>query len=124
MECRAVCRTRTRCFLRQMAGSCRCSQPAAVRLTGWSHKYRTLLKMALNDTPSIAPTAPHCHKWIHQFMQSDDGGSLRRFFDLPMLMDARPEWLEADDRAAQTLALTDDDEEEEDETQKPRWQAT
>ena len=57
-------------------------------------------------------------------MQSDDGGSLRRFFDLPMLMDARPEWLEADDRVAQTLALTDDDEEEEDETQKPRWQAT
>jgi transposase len=59
----------------------------------------------------------HCHKWMQQFMQSEEGGSLRRFLDLPMLMWAAAE-LQADDLAPIIAPPTEEDD---DEQEEPRW---
>jgi transposase len=61
----------------------------------------------------------HVHKWIHEFMQSEAGGSLRRFLDLPMLMDAPTDWLKANDAAVMPPPFIEDEEEEEEEA---NWQ--
>ncbi len=51
----------------------------------------------------------HDHQWIMQFLQSYAGGSLRRFLDLPMLMDTRPEWIQADDLSTDMPSDDDND---------------
>jgi transposase len=56
----------------------------------------------------------HCHKWIQAFMQSDEGGSLQRFMDLPMLMWGLDELKDADDIALPVPAVAEDDEKEQD----------
>ncbi len=62
----------------------------------------------------------HCHKWIEQFMRSEEGGSLQQFKDLPTLLKASPEQLIAADLALTAPQLT---EEEDDEYQEPSWHA-
>jgi transposase len=66
----------------------------------------------------------HSHAWIQQFMQSEEGGSLRRFLDLPMLMYARTEWLQAGDVAPgmESVAEIEEEEKQEEEEQtEARW---
>jgi hypothetical protein len=46
-------------------------------------------------------------------------GCLRRFFDLPMLMNTRPEWLQADDLPPDFPS--DDDNDEEDKENRMEW---
>ena len=60
----------------------------------------------------------HTHKWIQQFMQSEEGGSLRRFLDLPMLMQFSAESLTADDLDSVVPPAAAEDE---DESEQPRW---
>jgi hypothetical protein len=57
----------------------------------------------------------HCHKWIEQFMQSDDGGSLQQFKDLETLMKAPAEAVKVDDIALVVIAPAETDEEESEE---------
>lgn len=60
----------------------------------------------------------HTHQWIQRFMKSEDGGSLRRFIDLPLLMWASSQSFPIDDieELPTPTAKEDVDEEEED-----RW---
>ena len=60
----------------------------------------------------------HTHKWIQQFMQSEEGGSLRRFLDLPMLMQFSAESLTADDLDSVVPPAAAEDE---DESKQPCW---
>jgi transposase len=54
----------------------------------------------------------HCHEWIEEFMQSEQGGSLQQFMDLEALQHAAPEQLKASDLTPSTVPPTEDDEEE------------
>ena len=73
-----------------------------------SHRTRTVHEAAVQtreamervDADRCRKVISHVHAWIHSFMQSDAGGSLRRFLDLPMLMYAPTAQLTADDLAA------------------------
>jgi hypothetical protein len=62
----------------------------------------------------------HTHKWMQQFMQSEEGGSLQRFIDLPALMHARPDWLQADDLAAPAPPPAEEDEDDKENMQWTR----
>jgi hypothetical protein len=92
-----------------------------------SHRKRTVSEAAAQtrvamdqvDAQLCRKEIAHVHKWIMEFMQSDAGGSLRRFYDLPMLMDARPEWIQADDLPPD-IEL-DHEEDEEDKENQMEW---
>jgi transposase len=60
----------------------------------------------------------HCHKWIEQFMKSEESGSLQRFSDLPALLNASPEQLKATDLAPTLAPFA---EQEEDEQAESSW---
>jgi transposase len=92
-----------------------------------SHRKRTVSEAAAQtrvamdqvDAKLCRKEIAHVHKWIMQFMQSDEGGSLRRFFDLPMLMDTRSEWIQADDLPEDIPS--DHDNDEEDKENRMEW---
>jgi transposase len=92
-----------------------------------SHRKRTVSEAATQtrvamdqvDALLCRKEIAHVHKWIMRFMQSAEGGSLRRFFDLPMLMDARSEWIQADDLPPDISS--DDDNDEEDKENRMEW---
>ena len=60
----------------------------------------------------------HCHKWMQQFMKSEEGGSLQQFADLKALMQVPAKDLKADDLAS--MAPPTEEEEEEEQTEA-RW---
>ncbi len=92
-----------------------------------SHRTRSVHEAAVQtreamdrvDADRCRGVISHVHKWIHEFMVSEAGGSLRRFFDLPMLMYASPAQLAADDLAVSPPA---DIENEEDDEEESSWQ--
>jgi transposase len=92
-----------------------------------SHRTRTAHEAAVQtreameqvDAERCRNVISHVHKWIHSFMQSEVGGSLRRFFDLPMLMYAPPALLAANDLAVAPPPAVD---EEEDDEEEEIWQ--
>lgn len=71
------------------------------------------------DADRCRKVISHVHKWIHEFMMSEAGGTLRRFLDLPMLMYAPAAQLTADDLAVMPTPSIED---EEDEEEKSSWQ--
>ena len=92
-----------------------------------SHRTRTVHEAAVQtreamervDAERCRNVISHVHKWIHSFMMSEAGGSLRRFFDLPMLMYASPALLSADDLAVVLPPSIDDEQDDEEEAS---WQ--
>ena len=92
-----------------------------------SHRTRSVHEAAVQtreamervDAERCRGVISHVHKWIHEFMMSDAGGSLRRFFDLPMLMYASPAQLAAEDLAVAPAPSIEDDEDDE---QESSWQ--
>ena len=71
------------------------------------------------DADRCTKVISHVHKWIHSFMMSEAGGSLRHFLDLPMLMYASPAELTASDL---TVTPPPDIEDEQDEEEESSWQ--
>jgi transposase len=57
------------------------------------------------------------HRWIQQFMQSEEGGSLHRFIDLPLLMWASQQSFPMDDIAEPPPPVAEEDAEEQEEAQ-------
>jgi hypothetical protein len=57
------------------------------------------------------------HRWIQQFMHSEEGGSLRRFLDLPLLMWASNQSLQPDDIAAIPSLQVEEDADDHEEAQ-------
>jgi hypothetical protein len=57
----------------------------------------------------------HCHAWIEQFMQSEQGGSLQQFSSMQALMPLAAALQQCDDAAFSTAPPAEEDEEEEDE---------
>ena len=59
-----------------------------------SHRSRTVDEAAIQTRQAMdkvnnqlcRKVIGHCHRWIQRYMMSENGGSLRRFIDLPMLM--------------------------------------
>lgn len=92
-----------------------------------SHRTRTVHEAAMQtreamervDAERCRKVITHVHAWIHSFMMSEAGGSLRRFFDLPMLMYAPPALLTVDDL---TAVPPPDIEDEEDDEEESSWQ--
>ena len=71
------------------------------------------------DADRCRKVISHVHAWIHSFMQSEAGGSLRRFIDLPMLR-----YVPTEVRTANDLDVTPppDIEDEEDDEEQSSWQ--
>jgi hypothetical protein len=61
----------------------------------------------------------HCHDWIHSFMKSEEGGSLRRYLDLSLLMYAINHSITEAEETEDTL--NSNPEEEDKENQDPQW---
>src|SRR4051794_33663633 len=86
-----------------------------------SHRTRSVHEAAVQtreamdrvDAERCRGVISHVHKWIHEFMMSDAGGSLRRFLDLPMLMYASPALLSADDLTVTPPPSIEDEEDDE-----------
>jgi hypothetical protein len=57
----------------------------------------------------------HCHAWIEQFMQSEEGGSLHQFMSLQALLPLAIALVKADDLAPDTVPPIEEDEEEQEE---------
>jgi hypothetical protein len=59
-----------------------------------SHRTRTVDECAIQTRQAMdqvnkqlcRKVISHCHRWIQQYMMSENGGSLRQFIDLPRLM--------------------------------------
>jgi hypothetical protein len=92
-----------------------------------SHRTRSVHEAAVQtreamervDAERCRKVISHVHQWIHSFMQSEAGGSLRRFLDLPMLMYASPAELTESDL---TVTPPPDIEDEQDEEEESSWQ--
>jgi hypothetical protein len=57
----------------------------------------------------------HCHAWIEQFMQSDEGDSLQQFGSLQVLLPLAAALLKADDFTPDTVPPVEEDEEDQEE---------